>query len=92
LQNDAAIGRALLANQPTLDDPRVMLRPGGGDPRRMKRPHRLDERDKSREPATLEAYRVALGVLADVHYALHAPFLFHRDPRDAACVCVQSAS
>ena len=25
----------------------VMLRPGGGEPRRMKRPHRLDERDKS---------------------------------------------
>ena len=89
LQNDAAIGRALLANQPTLDDPRVVRRPGGGDPRRMKRRHRLDERDKSREPATLEAYRVALGVLADVHYALHALL---RRPAPAVAAYIASAA
>jgi hypothetical protein len=71
LQNDAAIGRFLLANLPTLDEPRVMLRPGGGDPRRMKRPQRLGRREGSEKPSTPEGYFGALGVLADVDIALY---------------------
>jgi hypothetical protein len=89
LRKDAEIGRFLLATLPTLDDPRVMERPGGRDPRRMKRPLRLEKRGELKMPSMPKAYLNALGVLADVNYALHDML---RRPATTVAACIASAA